>query len=271
MTDSNNDASTGATMNSTKAMGAENAPEESLMSHLIELRSRVMKASLALLGVFALLMLFPGQKEIFNQLFSPMVQALAGSKIIVTDPIDSFMIPIKLTLLVSFFVALPVVLYQLYGFIAPGLYKHEKRLAVPVIVSATVLFFCGVAFCHFIVFAKVFTFFREIAPDVVAYTPDIAKVFSFVTTMFLAFGITFEIPVIVVLLVRMGMVEVQKLRDIRGYIVVGAFIVAAIVTPPDVLSQLMLAVPMVLLYELGILAAVLVGKGRSRSEVDAAE
>jgi sec-independent protein translocase protein TatC len=243
-----------------KTTGAENAPEESLMSHLIELRSRVMKASLALLLVFAALMIYPGQKDIFNLLFGPMVEALAGGKIIVTDPIDSFMIPIKLVLLVSFFLALPVVLYQVYGFIAPGLYKHEKRLAVPVIVSATLLFFCGVAFCHFIVFAKVFTFFREIAPDAVAYTPDIAKVFSFVTTMFLAFGLTFEIPVIVVLLVRMGVVSVEKLRDIRGYVMVGAFIVAAIVTPPDVMSQVMLAVPMLLLYELGILMAVLVGK-----------
>jgi sec-independent protein translocase protein TatC len=251
--------------------GAENAPEESLMSHLIELRSRVMKSSIALLGVFAILMLYPGQKEIFNLLFNPMVQALAGGKIIVTDPIDSFMIPIKLTLLVSFFMALPVVLYQVYGFIAPGLYKHEKRLAVPVIVSATVLFFCGVAFCHFVVFAKVFTFFREIAPDVVAYTPDIAKVFGFVTTMFLAFGITFEIPVVVVLLVRMGLVSVEKLREIRGYVIVGAFIIAAIVTPPDVLSQLMLAIPMVLLYELGVLVAAMVGKGAARSDPDVAD
>jgi sec-independent protein translocase protein TatC len=245
---------------SSKATGAENAPEESLMSHLLELRSRVMKASLALVLVFAALMVYPGQKEVFSLLFGPMVEALAGGKIIVTDPIDSFMIPIKLVLLVSFFIALPVVLYQLYGFIAPGLYKHEKRLAIPVIVSATVLFFCGVAFCHFIVFAKVFTFFREVAPDVVAYTPDIAKVFSFVTTMFLAFGITFEIPVVVVLLVRFGMVSVEKLREIRGYVIVGAFVIAAIVTPPDVLSQLMLAIPMVLLYELGIIMAVIVGK-----------
>lgn len=241
-------------------LGAENAPEESLMSHLLELRSRVMKACLALVLVFAALMVYPGQKDIFSLLFGPMVEALAGGKIIVTDPIDSFMIPIKLVLLVSFFIALPVVLYQLYGFVAPGLYKHEKRLAVPVIVSATVLFFCGVAFCHFIVFAKVFTFFREVAPDIVAYTPDIAKVFGFVTTMFLAFGITFEIPVVVVLMVHMGMVTVDKLREIRGYVIVGAFIIAAIVTPPDVLSQLMLAIPMVLLYEAGIIMAVLVGK-----------
>jgi sec-independent protein translocase protein TatC len=248
----------------TKSTGAENAPEESLMSHLIELRSRVMKASVALVVVFAALMIYPGQKEIFSLLFGPMVEALAGGKIIVTDPIDSFMIPIKLVLLVSFFIALPVVLFQVYGFIAPGLYKHEKRLAVPVIISATVLFFCGVAFCHFIVFAKVFTFFREVAPD--AYTPDIAKVFGFVTTMFLAFGITFEIPVVVVLMVRMGVVSVQKLRDIRGYIIVGAFIVAAVVTPPDVLSQLMLAIPMVLLYELGIVMASLVGKPTKESD-----
>jgi sec-independent protein translocase protein TatC len=255
---------------STKGTGAENAPEESLMSHLLELRSRVMKASLALVLVFAALMIYPGQKEVFSLLFGPMVEALAGGKIIVTDPIDSFMIPIKLVLLVSFFIALPIVLYQLYGFIAPGLYKHEKRLAIPVIVSATLLFFSGVAFCHFIVFAKVFTFFREVAPDVVAYTPDIAKVFSFVTTMFLAFGITFEIPVVVVLLVRFGMVSVEKLREIRGYVIVGAFVIAAIVTPPDVLSQLMLAIPMVLLYELGIIMAVFVGKRPAEEQVSEA-
>jgi sec-independent protein translocase protein TatC len=255
---------------SSKATGAENAPEESLMSHLLELRSRVMKASLALVLVFAALMIYPGQKEVFSLLFGPMVEALAGGKIIVTDPIDSFMIPIKLVLLVSFFIALPIVLYQLYGFIAPGLYKHEKRLAIPVIVSATLLFFSGVAFCHFIVFAKVFTFFREVAPDVVAYTPDIAKVFSFVTTMFLAFGITFEIPVVVVLLVRFGMVSVEKLREIRGYVIVGAFVIAAIVTPPDVLSQLMLAIPMVLLYELGIIMAVFVGKRPAEEQVSEA-
>jgi sec-independent protein translocase protein TatC len=250
--------------------GAENAPEESLMSHLLELRSRVMKAALALLGVFAVLMIFPGQQEIFNLLFNPMVKALAGGKIIVTDPIDSFMIPIKLALLVSFFVALPVVLYQFYGFVAPGLYKHEKRLAVPVIVSATLLFFCGVAFCHFVVFAKVFTFFREIAPESVAYTPDIAKVFSFVSTMFLAFGLTFEIPVVVVLLVRMGLVSVAKLREIRGYVVVGSFVIAAVVTPPDVLSQLMLAIPMCLLYELGVMVASVVGKSVKPADAEPA-
>jgi sec-independent protein translocase protein TatC len=236
--------------------------EDSLMSHLIELRRRLMNAALAIAALFIVLMLYPGQKEIYNALFSPMVTALAvgSSKIIVTDPIDSFLIPIKLVCLVAFFGALPMVLYQAYAFIAPGLYTQEKRLVLPVIVSSTALFFSGVAFCHFVVFAKVFAFFREVAPDSVTYAPDIAKVFSFVTTMFLAFGITFEIPVVVVLLVRLGMVSLDKLREIRGYVIVGAFIVSAVVTPPDVLSQLMLAIPMIALYELGLIAAKLVGK-----------
>ena len=192
-----------------------------------------------------------------------MVNALAGNKIIVTDPIDSFMIPIKLVLMVSLFIALPAVLYQVWAFVAPGLYTHEKQLAIPVLVSSSLLFYCGVAFCHFIVFAKVFTFFREIAPESVAYTPDIAKVFSFVSTMFLAFGVTFEIPVAVVLLVRMGIVSLEKLKEIRGYIWVAAFVIAAVVTPPDVLSQLMLAIPMCLLYELGLIFARFIGSRKA--------
>jgi sec-independent protein translocase protein TatC len=250
------------------SLNAENAPEETLMSHLIELRSRLMKATLAVIVIFGILMVFPGQQAIFNVLFSPMVGALSvdginGSKIIVTNPTDSFLIPIKLLFLVAFLGALPYIFYQLYAFIAPGLYKAEKYLVLPVIVSSTLLFFCGIAFCHFIVFAKVFVFFREISPTSVTYMPDIAKVFSFVITLFLAFGITFEIPVIVVLLVRLGMVELSKLREIRSYVIVAAFIIAAIVAPPDVLSQFMLALPMVVLYELGLITAQLLSKPKA--------
>jgi sec-independent protein translocase protein TatC len=244
---------------SREPLNAENAPEESLMSHLIELRRRLMYACLAVLILFAGLLVFPGQKAIYNALFEPMVNALSSGAGGVTNPVDSFVIPIKLVLLVAFFGALPWVLYQVYAFVAPGLYTQEKRLVLPVIVSSTALFFCGVAFCHFLVFAKVFTFFREIAPESVTYTPDIAKVFSFVTTMFLAFGVTFEIPVVVVILVRLGMVSLDKLREIRGYVIVAAFVISAVVTPPDALSQLMLAIPMIALYELGLLVARLTG------------
>ena len=248
---------------STAEARAESPKEESFFSHLLELRTRLTRAALALVVVFIALMIWPGQKEIFNILFQPMVNALAGNKIIVTDPIDSFMIPIKLVLMVSLFIALPAVLYQVWAFVAPGLYTHEKQLAIPVLVSSSLLFYCGVAFCHFIVFAKVFTFFREIAPESVAYTPDIAKVFSFVSTMFLAFGVTFEIPVAVVLLVRMGIVSLEKLKEIRGYIWIAAFVIAAVVTPPDVLSQLMLAIPMCLLYEVGLIFARFVGSRKA--------
>jgi sec-independent protein translocase protein TatC len=239
----------------------ENSPEESVMSHLIELRRRLLSAGISVLIIFAVLMVFPGQKAIYDLLFSPMVSVLAAgnTKIMVSNPTDSFLIPVKLLFLVSFCLALPNVLYQIYAFIAPGLYKTEKRLVLPMIASSTALFFAGVAFCHFVVFAKVFSFFREIAPDSVTYMPDIEKVFSFATTLFLAFGVTFEIPVVVVLLVRTGIVELIKLREIRGYVVVAAFVVAAVVAPPDVLSQIMLALPMIVLYELGLLSARLMG------------
>lgn len=239
------------------SLNADNAPEESVMSHLIELRSRLIKASLAVIILFILLMLFPGQQVLFNLLFSPMVGALAvnGSKIVVTNPTDSFLIPIKLVCLVAFLGALPYIFYQLYAFIAPGLYKTEQLLILPIIISSTVLFFCGIAFCHFIVFSKVFVFFREVSPSSVIYMPDIAKVFSFVISLFLAFGITFEIPVIVVLLVYLNMVKLDQLRHVRSYMIVTAFIIAAVVAPPDILSQFMLALPMIALYELGLLAA----------------
>jgi sec-independent protein translocase protein TatC len=178
-----------------------------------------------------------------------------GSKMIATGVITPFMVPVKVTAVVGFMVALPYVLYQAWAFVAPGLYEHEKRLALPLIVASTVLFFLGVAFCYFFVFGKVFAFIHDFAPKSITPAPDIEAYFSFVITMFLAFGITFEIPIVVIVLVRMGLVSVQKLREARPYVIVGAFVVAAIVTPPDVLSQFMLAVPMCLLYEAGLFLA----------------
>ena len=178
---------------------------------------------------------------------------------IATGVITPFMVPVKVTALVALIVVLPYVLYQAWAFVAPGLYEHERKLAMPLIVASTVLFFLGVAFCYFFVFGKVFAFIHDFAPKSITPAPDIEAYFSFVITMFLAFGITFEIPIVVIVLVRMGLVTVEKLREARPYVIVGAFVVAAVVTPPDVLSQFMLAVPMCLLYEAGVFLARFVG------------
>ena len=179
---------------------------------------------------------------------------------IATGVITPFMVPVKVTALVAFLVALPYVLYQAWAFVAPGLYEHEKRLVLPVVVASTVLFVLGVAFCYYFVFGRVFTFINHFAPKSITPAPDIEAYFSFVITMFLAFGVTFEIPILVMLLVRFGVVGLEKLRGARPYVVVGAFVVAAVITPPDVLSQFMLAVPMCLLYEAGLFLARFVGK-----------
>ncbi len=228
--------------------------EDSFISHLVELRNRLMKASAAIIIVFLCLMPWAGQ--IYDFLAYPMMVALpAGSKMIATGVITPFLIPIKVTLLVAFFVALPVVLYQAWAFVAPGLYSHEKRLIAPLVVSSSVLFLAGVAFCYFMVFGVVFKFINNFAPKSISVAPDIESYFGFVMTMFIAFGVTFEVPIVVIVLVRMGLVTVEKLKQIRPYVIVGAFIIAAIVTPPDVMSQLLLAGPLCLLYEIGLLVA----------------
>jgi len=246
--------------------------QESFVSHLIELRSRVVHAVVAILAVFVAIFIWPGAGLIYDFLAAPLMNALPeGTKMIATGVVTPFLVPVKVTGLVAFMVALPVVLYQLWAFIAPGLYDHEKKFALPIVVSATLLFFLGVAFCYFFVFGKVFTFIHEFAPKSITPAPDIEAYFSFVITMFLAFGITFEIPIVVLVLVRFGIVSVEKLREARPYVVVGAFIIAAIVTPPDVVSQFMLAVPMCLLYEVGLFFARFMGRSPSRKEVDEAE
>jgi sec-independent protein translocase protein TatC len=169
--------------------------------------------------------------------------------------ISPFLVPLKITLMAAFLVALPVVLYQVWAFVAPGLYTHEKKLVLPLVISSTLLFFLGVAFCYFFVFGKVFTFIQSFAPKSVSAMPDIEAYLSFVLTMFIAFGAAFEVPIVVVVLARMGVVSIEKLKAFRAYFIVLAFIIAAVLTPPDVVSQLALAIPMVLLYEIGILAA----------------
>ena len=228
--------------------------QESFISHLVELRQRLVRAGGAVLGLFFILVLWPGSGTIYDFLAMPLMGALPeGAKMIATGVITPFMVPMKVTALAAFMIALPYVLYQAWAFVAPGLYEHEKRLALPLIVASTVLFFLGVAFCYYFVFGRVFAVVHEWAPKSITPAPDIEAYFSFVITMFLAFGVTFEIPVVVVVLVRMGLVSIEKLKEARPYAIVGAFVIAAVVTPPDVLSQFMLAVPMCLLYEAGII------------------
>ena len=227
--------------------------QESFISHLVELRQRLVRAVLAVGAIFIVLFLYPGSGYIYDILALPLMNALPpGSKMIATGVITPFMVPMKVTALVGFMIALPYVLYQAWAFVAPGLYEHEKKLALPLIIASSVLFFVGVAFCYFFVFGKVFAFIHDFAPTSITPAPDIEAYFSFVITMFLAFGITFEIPIVVIVLVRMGLVTIEKLREARPYVIVGAFVVAAIVTPPDVLSQFMLALPMCALYEAGV-------------------
>lgn len=233
---------------------SENDNLASFISHLIELRDRLVRSAIVVLLVFLALMPFAAQ--IFEFLAAPMMQSLPkGAHMIATGVVTPFVIPVKVTLVLALLISLPWVLYQAWAFIAPGLYTHEKRLVAPLVVSSTLLFLAGVAFCYFFVFHLVFAFVNQFAPASIAVAPDIENYLDFVMTMFLAFGVTFEIPVIVIVLVRMGLVSVERLRATRPYIVVGAFVVAAIVTPPDITSMLMLAVPMCLLFELGLLIA----------------
>jgi sec-independent protein translocase protein TatC len=245
--------------------------QETFVSHLIELRQRVVHALIAFLVVFVAIFLWPGAAPIYDFLAAPLMNALPeGATMIATGVVTPFLVPMKVTALVAFMIALPYVLYQAWAFVAPGLYDHEKKLALPVVVASTVLFLLGVAFCYYFVFGKVFAFINEFAPKSITPAPDIEAYFSFVITMFLAFGITFEIPIVVLVLVRFGVVSVERLRDARPYVIVGAFVVSAIITPPDVLSQFMLAVPMCVLYEAGLFFARFVGKRDAQAETDPA-
>jgi sec-independent protein translocase protein TatC len=234
--------------------------QESFISHLVELRQRLVRAVGVVLVLFVVLFFYPGAGTIYDILALPLMNALPeGAKMIATGVITPFMVPVKVTALVAFMIALPYVLYQAWAFVAPGLYEHEKKLALPLIVASSILFFLGVAFCYFLVFGQVFSFIHGFAPKSITPAPDIEAYFSFVITMFLAFGITFEIPIVVIVLVRMGIVSIDKLKEARPYVIVGAFVVAAVVTPPDVLSQFMLAVPMCLLYEAGLFLSRFIG------------
>ena len=230
--------------------------EQPFVQHLMELRDRLVKALISIGVVAGVLFFFPGPGKLYDLLAAPLVAHLpVGATLIATSVISPFMVPLKILLMAAFLVALPVVLYQLWAFVAPGLYSHEKKLVLPLVISSTLLFFIGVAFCYFFVFGQVFAFIQSFAPKSITAAPDIEAYLSFVLTMFLAFGLAFEVPIAVVVLARMGVVSVEKLKAFRGYFIVIAFVIAAVVTPPDVVSQLALAVPMCLLYEVGIWAA----------------
>jgi sec-independent protein translocase protein TatC len=235
--------------------------EESFTSHLIELRDRLLRSLIAILIVFGILCFYPGPGQIYDFFAAPLTSALPeGTKMVAIGVITPFMVPLKVTGMVAFVLALPILLYQVWSFIAPGLYEHEKRLGIPLIISSSLLFLLGMSFCYFFVFGQVFKFITSFAPKSITPAPDIEAYLSFVMTMFMAFGLAFEVPVALVVLVKLGVVSVEKLREWRSYFIVLAFVVAAVVTPPDVVSQLALAIPMCLLYELGILAARLVSR-----------
>jgi len=230
--------------------------EQPFVAHLVELRDRLIRALIAVGIAFGVLCLWPGPAGMYDWLAAPLVAHLPkGATLIATNVISPFIVPLKITMMAALLLALPVVLYQVWAFVAPGLYSHEKKLVLPLVISSTVLFIAGVAFCYFFVFGKVFTFIQSFAPKSITAAPDIEAYLSFVLTMFVAFGAAFEVPIVVVVLARMGLVSIEKLKSFRGYFIVLAFIVAAVITPPDIVSQLALAIPMCLLYEVGIWAA----------------
>lgn len=246
------------------------ANDQPLMAHLIELRERTVKAAISVLIVFVAMS--PFMKEIFDWLSKPLMVALPdGAKLLSTGVVAPFMVPLKVTLFCGFVVALPYVLYQFWAYIAPALYKREKRLALPVIVSSVLMFAVGMAYCYFVVFRMVFQFIAGFSPDSVNFAPDIDSYFSFVITMFFAFGLTFEVPIFVMVLNRVGMASAKRLKKIRPYVIVGAFVVAAIFTPPDVLSQLLLALPLVVLYEFGIVLVKVFGRKDDSDEDETSE
>ncbi len=243
--------------------------EQPFVQHLIELRDRLVKATIAVMVAGAALAIYPGPAELYDLLAAPLVAQLpAGATLIATSVISPFLVPLKILLMTAFLMALPVVLYQMWAFVAPGLYSHEKKLVMPLVVSSTVLFMVGVAFCYFFVFGQVFKFIQSFAPKSITAAPDIEAYLGFVISMFIAFGLAFEVPIVVIVLARMNVVTIEKLKDFRSYFIVLAFIIAAIVTPPDVVSQLALAIPMCILYEIGIWAAQLFIKHTQAPDAD---
>lgn len=240
---------------------------QNIIAHLIELRKRLLYSVISLLLVF--ICLFPWASDLYALLAQPLLAKLPqGGQMIATDVTTPFFVPVKVALMSAFLISLPFILYQMWSFVAPGLYSHEKRWIAPLVIASSLLFLCGMAFAYFAVFPMVFGFITAAAPKGVAVMTDIDKYLSFVLTMFLAFGVTFQVPVAVVAMVRMGFITVAKLREIRRYVIVGAFIAGAILTPPDVVSQFMLAVPLWLLYECGIWVAIWMSKNPEKRNAE---
>lgn len=245
------------------AAGDDPAAEQSFVSHLVELRSRLLRAVVAVMLIFAAL--FPFANRLYTLIAQPLIERLpAGTQMVAIDVATPFVTPLKLAFFTAIFIAVPYLLYQAWAFVAPGLYRHERRLAVPLLVSATLLFYVGCAFAYFVVLPLVFVFLTSTVPEGVAMMTDISHYLDFVLVMFIVFGVCFEIPVATVILVILGVTDADALKKSRPYVIVGAFVVAAVVTPPDVLSQVLLAVPMCLLFELGLVAARAVARRAAR-------
>ena len=230
--------------------------EQPFVQHLIELRDRLLRSIYGIATVLVVLLFYPGPSKLYDLLAMPLVKALPqGSRMIAVGVVSPFLVPIKVSVLAAVALSLPWILYQIWAFVAPGLYKHEKRLVLPLVAASTVLFYMGAAFCYFFVFGQAFPAIQRMAPLSVAVSPDIEAYLDFVITMFIAFGVAFEVPIAVVILARMGIVTIAQLKSFRTYFVVGAAAVAGLVTPPDPVSMVALLIPMVLLYEFGMLAA----------------
>ena len=235
-------------------MTEEIQKSEPFVSHLIELRNRLVRALVAILLVFFCLLPFAG--EIYSWFAEPLLANLPeGGNMIAVDPHGTFFIPFKLAFAVAFAIAVPFVLYQVWSFVAPGLYAKEKRIVLPLVVSTTALFYLGILFAYFIVFPTMFAFFAKMTPEGVALTPDIGSYMSFALSLFFAFGVAFEVPVAIVLLTKIGVVSAQSIAQQRPYFILGAFVLAMLMTPPDPFSQILMAIPVCLLFELGLLAA----------------
>lgn len=250
-------------------MTREDQPQ-TLISHLLELRTRLLKTIVVIVVIF--LGLFYFSREIYAFVAQPLMQVLPeGASMIATDVTAPFMVPFKLTLYLSILISIPFILHQAWAFIAPGLYQHEKRLAMPLLVSSVLLFYLGAAFAYFVVFPLIFGFFTKIAPEGVAIATDIGRYLDFVMTLFIAFGAAFELPIAIVLLVATGVTTIENLKQKRPYIVVGCFVVGMLLTPPDILSQTLLALPMWMLFEVGLLVARWVKPGRGAADQSAAD
>jgi sec-independent protein translocase protein TatC len=230
--------------------------EQPFVQHLFELRDRLLKALYGVVAVLLVLLLYPGPSNLYDLLAMPLVKALPeGSRMIAVGVVSPFLVPIKVSVMAAIALSLPWILFQIWAFVAPGLYQHEKKLVLPLVAASTLLFYTGAAFCYFFVFGQAFPAIQKMAPISVAVSPDIEAYLDFVITMFIAFGVAFEVPIVVVILARLGIVTVAQLKAFRTYFVVGAAAVAGLVTPPDPVSMIALLVPMYLLYEIGIVAA----------------